>query len=156
VWERIRNPEFDARQTAILSEPLDIDMSPIDSASMTNVEMLSYSPREIAWNVQTDAPRLLVVSEIFYPAGWKAYVDEEEVPIYRADHLLRAVPVPDGAHHVEMRFEPLSHRLGVWISGLSTLLVYGTAVFLLGRIWYRRREKPRADDEPSDAEEPAV
>lgn len=156
VWERIRNPEFDARQTAILSEPIDFDTSPIDSASTTNVEMLSYSPREIAWNVQTDAPRLLVVSEIFYPAGWKAYVDEEEVPIYRADHLLRAVPVPDGAHHVEMRFDPLSHRAGVWISGLSTLLVYGTAIFLLGRIWYRRREKPRADDEPSDAEEPAV
>ena len=40
-----------------------------------------------------DAPGLLVLSEVYYPA-WKAYVDDLPVPLLAANHALRAVPVP--------------------------------------------------------------
>ena len=150
VWERIRSDAFDPRETAILSEPLQFELAPIDSGGTARVEMESYSPREIVWNVETDAPRLLVASEIYYPAGWKAYVDGEEVPIRRANHLLRAVPVPEGNHRVEMRFDPASHRAGVWISGITALIVYGLAIVLAALPWYRRR-KERPAEEPISA-----
>ncbi len=152
VLERIRSPEFDPNQTAILPEPIEFDVTPIDSASTVDVEIESYSPREIEWNVQTDAPRLLVVSEVYYPAGWRAYVDDSEVPIHRADYLLRAVPVPEGEHRVVMRFEPVSHRAGVWISGLSALLVYGLTIAVIGRGLIRRRKPPSEEAEPQTEE----
>lgn len=153
TWDRIRSPEFDPRSTAILSEEIDFETTPIDSTSDVDVELESFSPREIAWNVETDAPRLMVASEVYYPAGWHAYVDGEEVPIHRADYLLRAVPVPEGEHTVRMRFEPASYVWGVRIAGASTVLVYGGILALLGLRVYRRREEGlSAFEEESDEE----
>ena len=42
-------------------------------------------------------------SEIFYDQGWKAYVDGEESPYFRADYVLRAMTLPAGTHAVERR-----------------------------------------------------
>ena len=146
TWARLRSPDFDPRQTALLSEPLDVTTTPIDSSSTALVTLQRYGPREIAWSVETDAPRLLVVSELYYPAGWQAAIDGEPAPIYRADYLLRSVPVPAGAREVVMRFEPRSYTLSLWLSGLSTVVVYGGLLTLLGLAWYRRRSAAPEDD----------
>ncbi len=150
AWSRIQSADFDPRETALLLEPIDFEPTPVDSASAIDVELRNYSPREISWNVTTDAPRLLVVSEIYYPAGWTATVDGEEVPIHRVNYLLRGVPVPAGDHHVVMRFEPVVHTAGLWISGITTIFVYGLAIGLIGRNAYRRR---RRSHEPVGAAE---
>ena len=71
---------------------------------------------------QTTAPGLLVVSEI-YESGWRAYVDGEEVEILPTDHALRGIPIPSGEHTVEMQYDPLSLRLGLWISGIATIVM---------------------------------
>ena len=142
VFERLRDPSFDPRQTAILPEPLPdgFDIAPLDSASTAEVELARYSPREIVWQVETDRPRLLVASEVYYPAGWHATIGEEPVPILRADHLLRAIPVPAGSHIVTMRFDPPRHTLGLLISRLSTALTYLGTLLIAGLLWYRRGE----------------
>lgn len=148
TWARLRSPDFDPRRTVLLAEPLDVATTPIDSTSAASVTLQRYSPREIAWAVETDAPRLLVVSEMYYPAGWRAFVDGEPAPIYRADYLLRAVPVPAGAREVVMRFDPPSYTLSLWLSGLSTVLVYGGLLVLLGLAWRRRRTASEGDLPP--------
>ena len=141
TFARLKSPDFDPAKTAVLPDSIDFETTPIDSTSIAKAELVTFTPRELVFDVETDAPRLLVVSEVYYPAGWKAYVDDEEVPIYRADYLLRAVPVPAGKHTVRMRFEPRSHTLGVWIAGISTALVYGGVLLILGLSWFRRREE---------------
>ncbi len=140
VLHRLRAPDFDPRTTVILPEKPAIEPVPIDSASIAEVELKKYTPREIQLHVRTDAPRLLVLSEVYYPAGWKAYVDGQEVPIYRANYLFRAIPVPEGEHEVVLRFEPASHRIGYLMSLISTLLVYGTVLSLVG-VSYLKKHK---------------
>ena len=140
AFSRIRSPGFDLRDTALLYEPLDVEPAPIDSGSTARVDIASYAPDEIVLSVETDAPRLLVLSEIYYPAGWEASIDGADAAIVRANHMLRAVMVPEGAQQVVLRFDPASHRVGVWISGAATALVYGLTLALLGLAWYRRRE----------------
>jgi Bacterial membrane protein YfhO len=54
-------------------------------------------------------------SEWFYP-GWRAFVDGKEAPIYRADYMFRAVPVPPGFHEVRFVYDPPLFRLGTIIS----------------------------------------
>lgn len=147
TWQRLRDSTFAPQQTAILPEPLDPSIAPIDSASTTEVTLQRYTPREIAWQVETDAPRLLVVSEVYYPAGWEATVDGEPAEIHRANYLLRAVHVPAGEHTVTMRFDPQVHTTGVWLSALSTAFVYGGVLVLLGLPYARRRLR---DDGESD------
>lgn len=141
TWARLQSPDFDPARTAILPEPVDFETTPLDTASTTSVELQSYTPDEIVWRVQTDAPRLLVVSEVYYPAGWEATLDGEAVPIYRADYLLRAVPIPAGEHTLVMRFDPQSHETGVLVAGATTALVYGGTLLLLGLAWQRRRRE---------------
>jgi uncharacterized membrane protein YfhO len=89
-----------------------------------------------------------MLSEVYYPA-WKAYVDGERVPLYRADYLIRAVPVPAGEHTVELRYESWTLRLGTVVSLLAGLIL---AALVLARIRNRRKstEKPSAGEAPHD------
>jgi hypothetical protein len=63
---------------------------------------------------------LLVLTDVHFP-GWKATVDGRDAEIEHVDYLLRGVVVPPGRHEVELRYEPLSWRLG-WITSTATAL----------------------------------
>ena len=152
TWQRLRNPSFTPRKTALLSESLDAPVTPIDSGSTTQVTLDSYTPPKVEWTVQTDAPRLFVASEVYYPAGWNAYLDGEQVPIHRVDYLLRGVHVPAGEHTLVMRFEPAADRYGRWIAGTTTAGVYGGILLMLG-LRYRRRGSLLHDASDEDEEE---
>ncbi len=144
AWARLRDPAFDLRRTALLYDPLDMNPVPVDSGSTANVRMRAWSPHEIVLDVATDAPRLLVLSEVFYPAGWGATVGGEETSILQVDHLLRGVPVPAGVHEVILLFDPPRHRIGVAVGAGSTVLVYGGVIMLLAMGWRRRRRQIRS------------
>lgn len=141
AFARLRDPAFDVRRTALLYDSLPFDPIPIDSASAASVEMQAWSLHEMVLRVETDAPRLLVLSEVFYPAGWKATVGGEEVPIAQVNHMLRGVPVRAGAHEVVLRFDPPRHRIGVAVGAASTALTYGGVLALLAMGWRRKRRK---------------
>ena len=147
MWSRLRSSSFDPRQTALLSEPLDQPVTPIDSNGTAEVTMEHYEPEEIRWTVETDAPRLFVASEVYYPAGWNAYLNGEQVPIHRINYLLRGVHVPEGEHTLEMRFEPAADRYGTWIAWVSTIFVYGGVFALVGMRVRRQRSADAGDEE---------
>jgi len=151
TWQRLRDSTFAPQQTAIVPAPLDEPITPLDSTSTTSVTLQKYTPREIQWQVQTDAPRLLVVSEVYYPAGWYATIDGEPAEIHRANYLLRAVHVPAGQHTVTMRFDPPVHTTGVWVSAVSTAFVYGGVFVLLGLPYVRRRRRGDAASAEDEA-----
>jgi uncharacterized membrane protein YfhO len=87
----------------------------------------TYEADRIQLETATGAPGLIMLSETYYPA-WKAYVDGRPVPIYVADHVLRAVPVPAGEHTVELRYESWSLRVGLVVSLISYLVFIALAV----------------------------
>ena len=131
----------DPRRTALLERtPPDLD-SPEDP-SADRAAVTEYEADRISLNTETGARGLLVLSEAYYPA-WKAYVDGEPVPLYVADHVLRAVPVPAGEHTVELRYESWSLRIGVAIS-----LGFCLALVVLVAAGARRRKKG-ADESPA-------
>jgi hypothetical protein len=66
-------------------------------------------------------------------SGWRAWVDGAEAPLYRANHLFRAVPLPPGEHEVELRYEPGAVALGRMVSAWAT--VAAAASLLLAAVW---------------------
>lgn len=74
-------------------------------AENDKVQLTSYDPMMITYDVQSQNGGLAVFSEIFYQLkdgdGWKAYIDGQEVPTIRANYVLRALMVPAGNHKVE-------------------------------------------------------
>lgn len=121
VSAALQAPTFDPRQQAIVvADPALPPLAPATAAEQ--VQITHYGSNEITLAVESSAPALLVLSEIWYP-GWQATVDEVTQPIWQANGALRAVPVPRGQSTVMLRFAPLSWRLGLAAFGLGTLLL---------------------------------
>jgi len=149
MWEALRAAD-DPTSMAIVDEQLDADLAPIDSASAAAVSLEHYDARTIRWRVTTDAPRLFVSGEVYYPAGWYATIDGTPAEIHEVNGLFRGVVVSGGEHVVEMRFEPAVDRLGFVVSLAATVLVYGGVVLLLTVAYRRRSDEPV--DEPHESE----
>ncbi len=112
--ELLSSGVVDPRRTALLEVTPPALGQPVEPASDRASVVLSSADR-MRIRTATDAPGLLVLSEIYYPA-WKAYVDDQPAPLLVTDHVLRAVPVPAGEHLVELRYESAALRVGVFIS----------------------------------------
>jgi uncharacterized membrane protein YfhO len=83
---------------------------------------------------------LAVFSEIYYPHGWKSFIDGREVPYFRADYALRAMVVPAGTHTIEFRFAPQSLKTGQAVSWAGSILVLLMAAGM-GYMELRRRKR---------------
>ncbi|OPC34742.1 YfhO family protein [Elizabethkingia miricola] len=98
------------------------------------IAVKTYQPNEIVYQTSSATPQLAVMSEIYYPHGWKFYIDGKETDYIKADYLLRAVYVPAGKHEIRMAFEPEVIQKGKTISlasaGLFILLAALGFVFM--------------------------
>lgn len=95
--------------------------------SRDSIWMTSYSPNELHYSYVSTGERPAVFSEVYYPDGWKATVDGEEIPLFRADWILRGAMLPAGEHEVVMRFEPEVYKASATASRASS----ATLVLLL-------------------------
>ena len=98
--------ETDLRTTAVVSSKEEAAAGPMPSGSgaSARIELTEYRPNYLKYEYTTPEEAVAVFSEIFYDQGWKAYVDGEESPYFRADYVLRAMTLPAGTHTVEWRF----------------------------------------------------
>lgn len=154
TWTRLNAADFEVYRTAIVPPGSNATTTPFDSASAPTVAVASFGPRRIVYDVSTNAPRLLVASEVYYPAGWTATVDGKAAPILRVDHLLRGVPVPAGAKTVELRFDPPRYATGMTVAWISTALAYLGLALLLGLAFVRCRKADAPAPGPATPDEP--
>ena len=133
--------EIDSKKTAVInaSDKSYFDNRPVQADSTATINLTKYEANELEFKSQSKTPQLAVFSEIYYPHGWKVFVDEKEVPYIKADYLLRAVHVPAGNHHIKMIFEPQVIETGKWIS----LLCFGLFIALsaFGIFWLNKKKK---------------
>lgn len=105
-------------------------------AGSHQVDRVMRKPGLEIYKVETTSPGFLFESEIYYP-GWKAYLDGQEQLLLRANHAFRAVFIPSGSHTVTLRFEPMTFRLGLWISmagmGVWTVII---SIGVFRRLYY--------------------
>ena len=139
VWAAINDSGFDPFTTAFVTNDAGLDAAALSGpADSTSAEMQSYTAEEMTMLVSTDRSRLLVVSEVYYPPGWNAFIDGEPTSIFQVNHLLRGVVVPAGTHEVRMTFEPPAYRQSTLITAVGTGLTYGL-LLVFGFLGWRRR-----------------
>ena len=121
----------DPRETAIIDKQFKEILPEIPTAlsrdSLASITLTEYLPNKLVYKSQSDESRVAVFSEIYYPHGWKAFIDGEEVAIARANYVLRAVAVPAGSHEIVFTFYPTSEivteRIAYTGIGLLVVLV---------------------------------
>ena len=114
------------------------NFSPTKSSVGESIELTKYQPNKIIYNSNLEHDRLAVFSEVYYPHGWHLYIlnnegkRETELPIVRANYILRAAIIPSGSHTLEMVFEPEAVRKGNILSlvcfGIFCLTTIGVLV----------------------------
>lgn len=134
--------EIDTKKTAVVHA---VDQKYFDGKSLAKdstavINLTSYQPNSIELKTQSKTPQLAVISEIYYPYGWKMILDGKEVPYIKADYLLRAVHVPAGNHTIKMVFEPEVIEKGK----LFSMIAFGVFLILsaLGIYWMYKNRKP--------------
>ena len=85
-----------------------------------------YSEHHLTGKITTDRSDYMIQTSIPYDKGWQVYVDGEKVEIYETLDALVAFDIADaGEHTLELKYSPISFRLG------SLLSISGTAVFIV-------------------------
>jgi membrane protein YfhO len=88
-----------------------------------------YAPEEVRVRVETPQPAVLILLDAF-DQGWTATLENgAEMPILRANVLVRAVVVPVGVHTVTFRYETPLLRVGAAASLAGTLLCLGLIIY---------------------------
>jgi len=105
------------------------------------VTLLSYAPNMIEYHSNAPNEGIVVFSEIYYPYGWHAYIDNEPVEHFRVNYTLRALNVPAGEHHIRFEFEPDAIRKYEPVSVACIIILYGTILggIVYGIVRYRRK-----------------
>jgi hypothetical protein len=148
VFAALNSIQFNAATRAIVEKQMPRDLTSPDS---TRAEVTEYTSREIALRVYTSSTALLVLSEVYYPAGWKAYTDGNETEIYKTNYILRSIVVPAGNHEVTFKFDPPMYTLGLnlsraaWgVAFLCILLGLWQTPAIRAGIGWRKREQAAA------------
>jgi hypothetical protein len=139
ILMRLQAGDFDPRDTVFLEQPLPAAVVPPDSGAF--VQLVEKSFHYQRYRVRATGSNLLFLSEIYYPVSWHAYVDGNEVPIYKANFAFRAVLVPPGEHTLEFRFTSPAFEKGKAISMASTAIVLLAIAGLLWQFWRTRRAR---------------
>jgi hypothetical protein len=81
-------------------------------------EVVRRSANRILIRAACDEPAYLVVRDNFFP-GWRASSNRTETRVLLADATFKAVRLSSGRHLVEMRYEPTTFLLGLFLSMCS-------------------------------------
>jgi hypothetical protein len=87
------------------------------------IELKSYQPDELLYASHAGEEKLAVFSEIYYPKGWKCFIDGKETKYFRTDWVLRGMIVPAGDHEIKFTFRPASYYMGNKVSLASSILL---------------------------------
>ena len=89
-----------------------------------SITLASYAPDRLEYSYESAEGGKAVFSEIYYPAGWVARLEDgSELPIGLWGELLRCIDLPAGSHTLVMSFEPVSYRRGEAISRACSILL---------------------------------
>jgi len=98
--------------------------------STSAIELVSYKMNELVYESSNPYEGFAVFSEVYYPHGWNAYIDDERVAHLQVDYTLRGLTIPKGKHTITFKFEPNVVQTGGYIS-LAGHLVF-VALLLFG------------------------
>lgn len=134
------------KDTAVVQQAVIQSLGSIAPDTTATIKLSRYSNDEIEYQAETASPQFAVFSEVYYPAGWNAYIDGQKAGIVKTDYFLRGLKVPAGKHTIKLVFEPESVKRGLSLSYTSSWLV---AIIVVGGFvmqWWTDKKIGSTDD----------
>jgi hypothetical protein len=136
-------PDFDPQREIVIesSDDASLPQTADEAASagfQASARIVIDEPERVEIDAEASAPAYLLLTDTYY-SGWRAWVNDIETPILRANYISRAVPIAAGRSRVVFEYAPTNLRLGLVISAMSGCLFVGLTLVALRRT--RRRDE---------------
>jgi hypothetical protein len=126
-----RAVDFDPTKKVIIEG----EVNQSTSSGTGSIRITQYGTESLNVMIDSTSDGWFYINDVWYP-GWKAWVNGEETPVYRANGTFRAVRVPSGQHTVFMKYESTYLNLGIWIAAITWLMFSGVGLWVL---WKQRK-----------------
>ena len=118
--------DLNTKSTALIEEKFSeqVPASSFELDSSASIKLMSYHPEELVYKSNSSKDGYIVFSEIYYPDGWNAYIDNQKVDHAQVNFVLRGLAVKAGQHEIKFKFEPETYTKGRTISLASSGIIY--------------------------------
>ena len=86
------------------------------------IRLMDYKPDRVEIQISTDIKGFLVISDNYHP-DWDVAVDGKPGRIFRANYIMRAIPIQSGNHTVSLRFHPKLLPWGLKLTASGWILM---------------------------------
>jgi hypothetical protein len=118
ILDTILLEKFDFKKTVIIEKQLPVKLQ----QGTGKVNLISSTLNSQNFTAKTDKPALFYISDTYFP-GWKVKVNNKQTEIYRANYNFRAILIPKGKSIIEFEYYPLSYKIGLIVTVISTSLL---------------------------------
>lgn len=112
--------------------------------STASIKLVHYDNDSIRYQSSSKTPQFAVLSEIYYPAGWDAYIDGKKTAYVQTDYVLRGLAVPQGDHTITFKFEPSVIQQSQ-TAGLVAGVLFWISVLASIFFWWRKNKNLQQD-----------
>jgi hypothetical protein len=131
---------FDPSNEALMLPEFASKLSSRKFSGEGSIKLTSSAPNKLTYKADVKGNQLAVFSEIYYPIGWKAYVDGKEVPILKVNYLLRGIQLKGGQSKIEFVYDlPKYATVNTLarIGSILLILVFGFGIYMN---WKRKKK----------------
>ena len=110
------------QDSVVIEGENNIHMTACSDPGQDAAQIVSYEPDKVILFTASKCNSILVLTDT-YDSGWKAYVDEKQVPILHANYLFRGIYLEPGIHRVEFEYKPFPFKLGMILCAIALVPV---------------------------------
>lgn len=124
----VKDNAFNPKTTAFIHTK-DFDLSKVKvTNNKSYTKTLAYTPDKREYELYADDDNFLVISDTYYPTGWKYSLDGREIEPIRTNHAYRGFLIPKGKHKLIMSFEPTSFYIAKYVALILSLIILGIII----------------------------
>jgi len=112
--------------------------------SSSKIALAKYGLNELTFASTNSHNGFAVFADVYYPLGWKAYIDGKETNIVKTNYLLRGLAIPAGNHQIVFKFHPDTYFKWGKVSLISSILIL---LVLAGGIGLGIRNELKPEDQ---------
>ncbi|WP_271768047.1 YfhO family protein [Aquimarina algiphila] len=130
--------DLDNKKQAVINSKFNnvISKTKYTSDSLAYIALTAHQPNHLVYESKVKEESFAVFSETYYP-GWQAYIDGNPVEHVQVNYMLRGLPIPEGQHKIEFKFEPKVIKTG------SSIVLTSSIIFILliiGGFYYQYKK----------------
>jgi hypothetical protein len=128
------------KDTAIVDKSFSSMVVQPQADSTSTIKIIKYDNDAIEYEAICNGPQFAVFSEIYYPKGWNAYLDNKKVDYCNVNYILRGLSIPTGKHTIKFVFEPESVKKGTSLMFMASIVILFSLFGGLFMAWRQSRK----------------